>query len=504
MPLLALAGVAAASGASRVFTYNRDAWMTDVQIKQNRRYQRQQVRLSQADMFREDIRDLVQASVTKQGNFVILSVLLLGMIAECYVEGPLPEGTAEFVIGAYLLCVSSAMVYMLLALLCAVWAQQLAAVCQKDLLTTLVRLPVEEFVAEIEAAMPHESVEAFEHQGLRTVLRVPGFSRCGSSSSDSEQEQGSADASIGFTSAGGGGGSMTQATHSELHLGVYQEREKDWNMLGTYALHFCVLGVSSLLEAYGYFAGAKYYKGDIWSPVVVQFTLVSLDAVLAYAYMRAPLHVALFHLSILASGPVAAVVTMRISDHWVDVLGVTACFACHFLWNCLGCWQVVALERAAGAAAAGDEKPPAKVQNPDKEQTAPMAPVMASRSAPLPDGESEPRRHRRRWDRGPAGKAGLAEAEIEKPQAPNASSVLLSERRRVVIMGSAVVLAAWLASLCWAIYSDAWGHVDNGVAHKPRELSEAAPGLATEVLAVAASAVAVARPGRLRAQGRRT
>lgn len=167
MSLMGLAvGGAAANGAMSTFNYNRNAWMTDVQVNQARRYQRQNVRLSQAEMFREDIRDLVGSSVTKQNNYVLIATLVLGMIAECYIEGPLPDGSAEFIKSAYMLCLGSSLLYLVMSLMCAVRATILASSCQKDLLTTLVRLPVDEFVAEIDAAAGTESVEAFESQGI--------------------------------------------------------------------------------------------------------------------------------------------------------------------------------------------------------------------------------------------------------------------------------------------------------------------------------------------------
>mmetsp|Transcript_95306 Transcript_95306/g.308738 ORF Transcript_95306/g.308738 Transcript_95306/m.308738 type:complete len:854 (-) Transcript_95306:198-2759(-) len=178
MVLLGLAvGGAGIGGVANMYKYNRDGWMTDVQVNQARRFQRQQVRLSQAEMFREDIRDLVGASVAKQNNYVLIATLILGMIAECFVEGPMPEGAAEFVTSAYMLCVGSSLLYLVLSVLCAVTATTLASNCQKDLLTTLVRLPVDEFVAEIDEAAPKESVEAFEHQCVTRMFRLPILGR---------------------------------------------------------------------------------------------------------------------------------------------------------------------------------------------------------------------------------------------------------------------------------------------------------------------------------------
>lgn len=449
MSLMGLAvGGAAANGAMSTFNYNRNAWMTDVQVNQARRYQRQNVRLSQAEMFREDIRDLVGSSVTKQNNYVLIATLVLGMIAECYIEGPLPDGSAEFIKSAYMLCLGSSLLYLVMSLMCAVRATILASSCQKDLLTTLVRLPVDEFVAEIDAAAGTESVEAFESQGISTVLRVPFIN--GLSSASSSQRAVMSEAQLANRaadaverqerSARSVMAEVEQEESSRLHLDVFHERERVWDVLGRFAFVFGALGASHLLQAYGYFSAAKYYNGDDWASAIVQVLLILVDGIFARVAMKdLPVAAAICAWASMM-GPVLCMLAIRVSHPVVDGIVIPLAFVCHTVVNLFGLFHLFDVLRTARQKPCGEK---------------PGATTFDEAARPVSEGHDTDQDHSL-WRR-------ISESKREIVSEPQHPKGLNSERFFFMYLGNIIVAGAWFATACWAVHEAGRGRVDNGI-----------------------------------------
>merc|ERR1719188_756035 len=98
------------------------------------------------------------------------------MAGTCYVNKPLPRETPLFLVTAYRQCVGSAFYYLVLAVLCGMAAIHMATRCQRDMLLTRVRLPVDDLLRSLKDSSFAETIEAFEHQGPRTIFRLPGAS----------------------------------------------------------------------------------------------------------------------------------------------------------------------------------------------------------------------------------------------------------------------------------------------------------------------------------------
>lgn len=161
-----------------MFSYNRAAWSTDVSVKLAMHVQRQTLLLSQVGMFREDIWDLCGPAMTKQQNLMIVVTLILGMTVDCYTQGELPEAETEALPHQNLLyhiSIGCSLVYLMLSLTFVIGANHLTWVCQRDMLTKVVRFPVVDLEEEI--VQNRGTVESFEHQSLSTMLRMPGLSR---------------------------------------------------------------------------------------------------------------------------------------------------------------------------------------------------------------------------------------------------------------------------------------------------------------------------------------
>lgn len=357
---------AVANSVSKTFQYNRTGWMNDVQVAQARRYQKQNVRIKQADMFREDIRDLVSAAVTKQNSYVVTATLILTLIAECYIEGPLPDGAPDFIRSVYMLCLGSALTYMVMSVLSAAGGMLLAFKCQRELLTTLVRIPIDEFVAEINEMEPRERVEAFEEQSVNKMLRMPFLSvlrkwtaplapEClppaPSPKGEALPEKTVSSSSLRETASVARVVEevvIPQAEKAEAHLKVFDALEQDWELLASCSFAFATLGAGHLLQAYGYFAAAKYYDGYGWSSACVQGILVSVDAIFAGIMLGMGTAAAVLFGLLNVAGPLACTLGVRLSDPmWVDALGIPFCFACHVVRNACGLREVLRIKRRA-------------------------------------------------------------------------------------------------------------------------------------------------------------
>jgi len=328
---------ASVAAATNIFSYNRDAWMTDVQVKQNRRAQRQQMLVSQYDMFREDIRDTVGSNITRQNNYIVIATLLLGMMGECFIEGPMPSGASNFLEGAYTMCITSSLVYLVLSVLCAIAANHLAVGWQRSLLTRQVRLPIPQMIRELEMNSEDESVEAFEQQGFNTMLRVPGLSRLRKtapkppaqtrSGFDDDRQLRSVTSVVSDESGYADG---TQ----DNHLQLFKRHAASFEKLEQLCMLFGAMGLHHLLQGYAFFAAAKYNEGRAFTSIVVPMAISMIDAILTWAYfdkgsggwtgVACAIGAILF-----------AVVGIRTHDRWDDGC-ICLSFACQVMTNVLG------------------------------------------------------------------------------------------------------------------------------------------------------------------------
>lgn len=88
--LLILVGgslTAAYSWSTSVYSYNREAWMTDIQILQNHDYQYDNLQIATHTMSRDQIRDRTNAAITKLNNYILVTTLIIALAAEMLVEG---------------------------------------------------------------------------------------------------------------------------------------------------------------------------------------------------------------------------------------------------------------------------------------------------------------------------------------------------------------------------------------------------------------------------------
>jgi len=346
-----------------LYNYNRASWISDTRRKSSRRIHVHGVLVDQATIFRDDIKELCTAATVKQRNYVTVATIFLGMAGTCYVNKPLPRETPLFLATAYRQCVGSAFYYLVLAVLCGMAAIHMATRCQRDMLLTRVRLPVDDLLRSLQDSSFAESIEAFEHQGPRTILRLPGASflrkllirRCPVRKlgrrtgvefpSGSLEDMADAHHEATFCM-----NSLREMEEKQAqHLRVFFEQEREWILCGQQAILLAGLGMGHLLEAFGIISIAQYYSGDVWTSwtVGIKVTLGNfVTAVACGRYLNLSWKVLLAESAFILAGPLACSTAVLPND--ASMFSVSAMFLCRTLINAIALHKLIWLSPASG------------------------------------------------------------------------------------------------------------------------------------------------------------
>mmetsp|Transcript_21374 Transcript_21374/g.60545 ORF Transcript_21374/g.60545 Transcript_21374/m.60545 type:complete len:947 (+) Transcript_21374:133-2973(+) len=167
-----LAGIAAFGGvgAKDVFEYNRDNFLYDRRLRLKKEFKLQEFRIAQAELWREDVRDLISLTEYKMHVYLLVNVLMLGVTVVLYTEGHLPPQTPSWLMMGFVIATAGSFVFLLLSIWMAMQAAVAAQSYETRLLTQLVRLPIPSW-QEIEACRTYAS--EFEHTEPRQMFRVP-------------------------------------------------------------------------------------------------------------------------------------------------------------------------------------------------------------------------------------------------------------------------------------------------------------------------------------------
>lgn len=165
----AATGATAATGGT-LFEYNRRNFIYDRKMRQETEYQIMDFRIIQAELWREDIRDIAGLTSVKMETYLIVNAVQLGFCVMAFCEGRLAVGTPDWLIGCHTLALAGAFMYLLMSVWFSMHASVTAKSCEVRLLTQMVRLPVPSW-AELEGARTYTS--GFEKVDPRQILRVP-------------------------------------------------------------------------------------------------------------------------------------------------------------------------------------------------------------------------------------------------------------------------------------------------------------------------------------------
>eukprot|EP00930_Biecheleria_cincta_P055392 TRINITY_DN41714_c0_g1_i1.p1 TRINITY_DN41714_c0_g1~~TRINITY_DN41714_c0_g1_i1.p1 ORF type:complete len:928 (+),score=208.54 TRINITY_DN41714_c0_g1_i1:158-2941(+) len=153
-----------------VFSYNRENFMEDREQRMKKEFAERKYRCVQADLWREDVRDIVEQVESKMSLYLIINVLLLSFTVTLWVEGQLPETTPDWLVSGYQISCVVAFSFLILTIWLAMHAAIAAQSYQTRILTQLVRLPIPTW-KELEAC--RTSASEFEKIEGRQMFRVP-------------------------------------------------------------------------------------------------------------------------------------------------------------------------------------------------------------------------------------------------------------------------------------------------------------------------------------------
>mmetsp|Transcript_74210 Transcript_74210/g.176781 ORF Transcript_74210/g.176781 Transcript_74210/m.176781 type:complete len:326 (-) Transcript_74210:4136-5113(-) len=163
---------AALAYANGTFRFNREGWWFDKKLSQKCAYQSQEMKIRQFELYREDIRDLVDLTVGKMDNYLVVNTLQLGFSITLFVEGRHEPDTKTpaWLTMLFILSNACALLFYAQSVWLAMHASISAHATGVQTLTQFVRLPVPTD-GEIDAA--RAVAKEFEGEKLVEMFRFP-------------------------------------------------------------------------------------------------------------------------------------------------------------------------------------------------------------------------------------------------------------------------------------------------------------------------------------------
>ncbi|CAJ1415724.1 unnamed protein product [Effrenium voratum] len=260
--------VLAAGVAGSLFGYNRENFFFDGEQRIKREYQGQTMRVKQFELFREDIRDLMDLTVSKMDNYLIVNTIQIGLVVVLFTEGrPEPGKAPPWLL--FLWSASGVGSFMYITL--CIWLAMHASICSHSfcvrMLTQLVRLPVPT-KEQLDAA--RVLATDFEGKRVREMLRVPvvkqqlkklaGMVDQVSEEADAPERADSNASLAGSDLASSAGAEETMmdadgrpvATDTLTHVKLYRRMQANWQAYDAYARVSMALGTNQFLQQLGY------------------------------------------------------------------------------------------------------------------------------------------------------------------------------------------------------------------------------------------------------------
>jgi len=240
-----LIGAAAHAGAS-LFKYNREGFKFDQHVRMWREVQIMQMQIKQFELYREDVRDLVDLTVVKMDKYMIVNTLQLGFCITLFTEGRPEEGRAGTPGLIWLIfgCNVGAFLYYLLSMWLAMHASIAAHSFGVRMLTQFVRLPVPTSM-ELDAA--RSLAQEYEGTQLREILRIPlwkqQMKRLNAAMTDMHVD----DCELVHET-----GDPTSQVTSLQHVQLFRQLQANWQSYDAYSRVCMALGTSQFLMAVAY------------------------------------------------------------------------------------------------------------------------------------------------------------------------------------------------------------------------------------------------------------
>eukprot|EP00928_Gymnodinium_smaydae_P018818 TRINITY_DN17172_c0_g1_i1.p1 TRINITY_DN17172_c0_g1~~TRINITY_DN17172_c0_g1_i1.p1 ORF type:complete len:953 (-),score=123.85 TRINITY_DN17172_c0_g1_i1:52-2910(-) len=170
MECFAGAAIGGGVAAKATFNYNRENFKYDRWLRMKKEFQLLKFRNEQAELWREDVRDLCSLTEYKMHVYLLVNVLMLGFAIVLWFMGRLPESTPDWIMMGNAIAVTGAFVFLVLSIWMAMHAAVSAQGYQTRMLTQLVRMPIPTW-EELEACRTYAS--DFERCEAKQMFRVP-------------------------------------------------------------------------------------------------------------------------------------------------------------------------------------------------------------------------------------------------------------------------------------------------------------------------------------------
>lgn len=166
MEVLAALGL----GAKELFSYNRENFKFDQDQRIERETLRYEMQVKRFELFREDVRDLVELTVDRMDVYHLVGALFLEFCIVLFCEGRVQASAPPFLLSMFLLSNACAFIYLLLA----VWLSMHASIASHSfgvrLLTRFVRLPIPSVK---QMGLLRTQLKDYERQSVANLLRLP-------------------------------------------------------------------------------------------------------------------------------------------------------------------------------------------------------------------------------------------------------------------------------------------------------------------------------------------
>eukprot|EP00928_Gymnodinium_smaydae_P095467 TRINITY_DN8220_c0_g2_i1.p1 TRINITY_DN8220_c0_g2~~TRINITY_DN8220_c0_g2_i1.p1 ORF type:complete len:1354 (+),score=308.55 TRINITY_DN8220_c0_g2_i1:110-4171(+) len=166
MEVLAALGL----GAKELFSYNRENFKFDQDQRIERETLRYEMQVKRFELFREDVRDLVELTVDRMDVYHLVGALFLEFCIVLFCEGRVQASAPPFLLSMFLLSNACAFIYLLLAVWLSMHASIASHSCGVKLLTRFVRLPIP---SAKQMGMLRTELKDYERQSIANLLRLP-------------------------------------------------------------------------------------------------------------------------------------------------------------------------------------------------------------------------------------------------------------------------------------------------------------------------------------------
>lgn len=313
--MVILESLALIGGLKDIFLYNRDLYMFNREINQERIYHTEKMRIEQILLYREDIRDLFNLTIGKMENYLVVNTLTLAFSMGFFYEGRMPGNTPTWLFWLWGMSLASAVLFLMMSVWFAIYALITAQTFSVRLLTQWLRLPVPSQDAIVHAT---GTAEDFEKMPKSSLLRMPIVSDSGKNKSTTGSSSSSRPPLPNTTSSNPHVGPVTsheeemyphmenpalqflfakEYRHFVDHFYLFRYLQENWAGYDAYARVCMVVGTTQLLSTIGYMGVAWYVSSDNrWGGIV--FTIL----IVVFAVIHARMNVLLSERELFALG----------------------------------------------------------------------------------------------------------------------------------------------------------------------------------------------------------